>query len=376
MKIPKLSWWLVLIASVISPHVVRAQQERFDEKALRQKASGGDSQAEFELGLRYLGGEGIDKDEKKAAEWLLKAANKNHPGALNAMGTLHEEGTGVAKDEKKAFEYFQKGAKYGDAMAQLNLAECYEKGRGVEKNIAESKKWLMTAANQNHPQAQMAYAWKLEHGEGTDKNTHEAAQWYLRAAEQGFVAAMTHLAYMYYTGTGVPLDYRRCEAWYRLAATSEDPMSHNDLAWFLSTCPDDKFHDAETAVEFARSAVDKVKDSKKYEVIDTLAAALARSGKFGEAAQTQMQAIVLLSEDKRPGTTPEERAKLEKELSNRLSLYQKRQPFSDDQPKPEANTKPLVDDKVLQMQGLPGRKNQPPSNDGKRGKSKKGGVIS
>ena len=59
MKIPKLSWWLVLIASVISPHVVRAQQERFDEKALRQKASGGDSQAEFELGLRYLGGEGI-----------------------------------------------------------------------------------------------------------------------------------------------------------------------------------------------------------------------------------------------------------------------------------------------------------------------------
>lgn len=331
-----------------------------DIEALKQLAHRGKADAQFELGRRLLGGEGVKKNEIEAVEWLQKAADQFHPAAMNAMGLLAGEGVGMPKDSKKAFEWFQKAAKYGFAMAQQNLADCYENGKGVEKDPKESLKWLQTAARQEFPPAETAYAWKLEHATGTEKNTHEAATWYLKAAQQGWVSAQTRLAYLYYTGIGVPLDYRRAEAWYRTAAKSEDPWAHNDLAWFLATCPDDRFHDPETAVAFARSAVDKL-DGKRYEMIDTLAAALARSGKFGEAVQTQMRAIVSLANDKTPpppDASPEDRAKLEKELSERLKLYRDQKPYTEKEPEAESGTKPMVDDRILMDQEPPKRKKQ------------------
>lgn len=338
---------------------------QIDAEALRQLAGRGKADAQFELGWRLLQGAGVKKNEAEAISWLQKAAEQFHPAAMNAMGLLSEDGLGVPKDQKKAFDWFQKSAKYGFPMAQQNLADCYENGKGVDKNPQESLKWLLTAARQDYPPAEAAYAWKLEHATGVDKNTHEAANWYLKAAQQGLVSAQTRLAYLYYTGTGVPLDYRRAEAWYRAAAKSEDPWAHNDLAWFLATCPDDRFHDPETAVAFARSAVDKL-ENKRYEVIDTLAASLARAGKFGEAVQTQMRAIVSLANDKTPmppDAKPDERAKLEKELGERLKLYKQQKPYTEKEPEAEHGTKPMVDDRILQEQEPPRHKQHRPAQD-------------
>ncbi len=335
-----------------------AQEQAFDPEALKQIAERGNMDAQFELGIRFLSGEGFPKDEKKAAEWLMKSAEQQNLPAMNAVGTLHEQGLGLPKDEKKAFEWFEKAAKYGFPLAQQNLAECYELGRGVEKNPGESLKWLERAAHQDFPPAQAAYAWKLEHGEGSSKNTREAARWYLTAAQNGLVRAQTHLAYLYYTGSGVPLDYRRAEAWYRRAARSEDPWASNDLAWFLAVCPDENFHDAETAVEFSRSAAEKLSDSR-YEILDTLAAALARSGKFGEAVQLQMKVLMVFDKDKNEAVKPEERAKLEQELSERLKYYKKQSPFTEKDPKPETGTKPLIEDRILQEEAPQRRKPKP-----------------
>ena len=348
--------------SAIAQEETEGQQRPFDPEALQQLAGRGNSDAQFELGVRYLGGDGMPKDAAKAAEWFQKAADQQHLGAMNAMGTLYQEGLGLSKDEKKAFEWFQKSAKYGFPLAQQNLAECYDNGKGVEKNEAEAFKWLGRSAHQDFAPAQAQYAWKLEHGgQGIEKSTHEAAQWYLRAAQQNFVPAMTHLAYLYYSGVGVPLDYRHAEAWYRRAGRSQDPWAHNDLAWFLSTCPDENFLDADTAVEFAKSAVDKLSENKRYEVLDTLAAALARSGKFGEAVQTELQAIVLFSQDKtkEKESKPEELTKLEKELSDRLGLYRKHTPYADKEMEAEPNTKPLPDDRILQEEMPRHRKDKP-----------------
>jgi TPR repeat protein len=344
-------------------------REKVDIEALKQLAGRGNADAQFEMGIRYLGGEALPKDPKLAAEWLQKAADQQHLGAMNAMGTLSEEGVGVAKDEKKAIEWYQKAAKFGFPLAQVNLAQCYEKGTGVAKDEKEAVKWLSRAAHQDFPPAQAQYAWKLEHGQGIEKNTPEAAGWYLKAAQSGLVAAMTHLAYMYFTGQGVPLDYRRAEAWYRRAARSEDPWARNDLAWFLSVCPDENFHDGEAAVEFAKSAVEKMPEKKRYELVDTLAAALARAGKYGDAVQNQMKAIVGLAEDKEKELKPEEREKMERELSDRLGLYRKRQSYTEKDPAPEAGTKPLLEDRILQEEEKP-RRNKKPAE-----KNNGGGVV-
>ncbi len=347
-------------ALLVHPLMAQEQEggQKFDADALKQLAERGNPDAQFEMGIRYLGGEGLPKDEKQAVDWLLKAAAQQNLPSMNALGTLSEEGVGLPKDAKKAFDWFEKAAKYGLPLAQQNLAECYDQGKGVEKNEKEGLKWLLRAANQDLPPAQAQYAWKLEHGKGgVEKNVREASVWYLKAAQQGLVIAMTHLAYLYCTGQGVPLDYRYAEAWYRRAARSEDPWAHNDLAWFLSTCPDENFHDGETAVQFARSAVEKVKGAR-YEVADTLAAALARSGNFGEAVQIEVKALNDFAKDKEREMSPDERAKLEKELTERLGDYRKRRAYMDKEPEPEANTKPLLEDRILQEEG-PRRKKQP-----------------
>ena len=363
---------VVLVAWASSTGVTIAQSDGgqgkpFDPAALKQLAERGSADAQFEYGIRLLGGEGLPKDEAKAAEWLTKAAAQSHLPAMNALGTLCEEGVGLPKDQKKGFEWYKKAAQYGLPLAQQNLAECYDFGKGVEKDPAEAAKWLLRAANQDFPPAQAQYAWKLEHGKGVEKNPREAAVWYLKAAQQGLVAAMTHLAYLYYSGQGVPLDYRRAEAWYRMAAKSEDPWAHNDLAWFLATCPDENFHDPDAAIEFARSAVTKLSD-RRYEVIDTLAAALARSGQFGEAVQTQMKAIMRFSEDKEKEVTPEERAKLDQELAERLASYRKRTPFTDkDSASDKSDFKPLLEDRILQEVEKPRKKRKTEDAEGGRG---------
>ena len=364
--------WSAVTLLLASP--LAAQNEPFDAAALKQLAERGNPDAQFELGIRHLGGEGLPKDEKLAAEWLAKAADQHNLAAINALGTLHEEGIGVAKDEKKAFEFYEKAARYGFPLAQQNLSECYEKGVGVEKNPAEAVKWLERAAHQDFAPSQAAYAWRLEKGEGVEKDTRTAATWYLKAAQGnagqgGLIRAMTHLAYLYYTGTGVPLDYRRAEAWYRRAARSEDPWALNDLAWFLSVCPDHTFHDGESAVDFAKFALEKMAGNQDYQVVDTLAAALARAGRYGEAVQLQTKSISLFQSDKDKDYTPEEREKLSKELLERLTHYREQKAFTEKKPAPESGTKPLIEDRILQEEVIPRRRPKSTPKDEKSGKS-------
>jgi hypothetical protein len=262
----------------------------------------------------------------------------------------------MPKDAKKAFEWYEKAAKYGFPLAQKNLAECYQNGKGVEKDPKEALKWIERAAQQDFPPAQAAFAWKLEKGEGVEKNTREAAGWYLKAAQGGLVGAMTHLAYLYYTGIGVPLDYRRAEAWYRRAARSESAWARNDIAWFLAVCPDESFHDGESAVDFARDALARMPD-QDYQVVDTLAAALARAGQYGEAVQIQTKAVLMFGEDKSKEQTAEQREKLEKELLDRLESYRKQLPYVEKQAAPpEQGTTPLVEDRILQEEIVPRKK--------------------
>ena len=46
-----------------------------------KRGTRGSQKAQYELGNYYYNGEGVKKDEKKAAEWWLKAANQGHSKA-------------------------------------------------------------------------------------------------------------------------------------------------------------------------------------------------------------------------------------------------------------------------------------------------------
>ena len=355
----------------VSAPDVQAQSSRVDERELRGWADRGDADAQFELGLRLVTGEGVKENTSEGVTFIEKAAKQKHLRAQHVMGTLYEEGRGVKKDMARAAEWYRSSAELGFALSQHSLAVMYEDGRGVKKDSAVAGEWFKKAADQGNPPSQTAYASKLERGDGVAKSTAKAALWYLKAAQQDFVPAMTRLANMYYTGQGVPVDYRRAGAWYHRAARSEDPWASNNLAWFLATCPEEDLHNGETAVLLARRALKLIaevvqSDEQPYEMVDTMAAALARNGEFKEAELWQKRSLTMLGEDK--DVPADERKKLDEEFSTRLKLYQKSTPYVEPTPKPEENAEPLPQDTILQDEGepetKPRKKNKPKSGGG------------
>jgi hypothetical protein len=79
---------------------------------------------------------------KNAFVWMMHAAKAGHSPAQNNIGLSYLHGLGVSKDEKKAFEWFEKAAKQGLSYAQSELAMLYyQQGK---KNQAQQ--WWLTAA--------------------------------------------------------------------------------------------------------------------------------------------------------------------------------------------------------------------------------------
>ena len=53
---------------------------------------------QFNLGLRYLNGQGVPQDYAQARNWWLKAAAQGHAHAQLGLGTLYALGQGVPQD--------------------------------------------------------------------------------------------------------------------------------------------------------------------------------------------------------------------------------------------------------------------------------------
>jgi len=65
------------------------------------------------------------------------------------------------------------------------------------------------------------------------------------------------------------------------------------LSWILATSPDESLHDGPEALRLARAAAERMGEDSP-DVLDTLAAALARCGQWEEAQQTQARALAML----------------------------------------------------------------------------------
>ena len=150
-----------------------------------QAAEQGDAEAQFNLGVCYDVGDGVQKDPQKAADWYFKAAEQGHPKAQFNLGVCYEYGEGVRKNSEKAVYCYSKAAEQGVAEAQFNLGVCYEYGDGVNKDARKAARWYTRAAEQGHSKAQFNLGWCYDSGLGVLKDLQEAISWYKKAAEQG-----------------------------------------------------------------------------------------------------------------------------------------------------------------------------------------------
>jgi len=66
---------------------------------------------------------------------------------------MYAEGNGVPKDEAKAADWFQKAAAQGNAFAQAALGVMYAQGRGVPKDYVRAYAWMNLAATKSAAEA-------------------------------------------------------------------------------------------------------------------------------------------------------------------------------------------------------------------------------
>src|SRR2546428_550692 len=95
-------------------------------RKLRQEAEQGHVEAQFNLGLMYLDGQGIPQDFTQAAQWFRKVAEQGAAAAQFNLGGMYEHGVGVPQDSAQAIQWYRKAAEQGYAQAQFNLGVMYD----------------------------------------------------------------------------------------------------------------------------------------------------------------------------------------------------------------------------------------------------------
>lgn len=236
-----------------------------DLTSLQKSADAGDAEAQFQVGRVYLRGDGVPKDEGKAAEWFRRAAEQGNFKAQHNLGAMAFEGRGIPQDDREAARWLRLAAEQGTARSQVMLAGMLLQGRGAEKNVdealiwyrraaeqgdesaqlalaehyyfraggpdyVEAVKWYRPLAERGHPAAQNALGIIVErglHGEPADPKA--AAEWFSKAARQGERKAQANLGRLYHEGRGLKRDVVQAYAWLKVAAARGEATAINML---------------------------------------------------------------------------------------------------------------------------------------------------
>ena len=73
-------------------------------------AQAGDVFAQYEVGMLYINGWGIEPDIEKGAEWIKKSADTGYFIAMDDLATLYKERALGSGREKDAWRYYLKAA--------------------------------------------------------------------------------------------------------------------------------------------------------------------------------------------------------------------------------------------------------------------------
>ncbi|CAM9933197.1 unnamed protein product, partial [Ectocarpus fasciculatus] len=153
----------------------------------RLSAEKGHVLAQFNLGLRLVSGDGIEKDLSGAALWFEKAAENGHAGS-----------------------------QYMLAICYLNI------DGGIARNCGEVERLLLLAANQDHVDAmyELGLLFRGHYKTGCRNHlcTYNRFRLYTLAADKGHTDAIYAQGLCYKNGQGVPEDSDKALIFFRRAA--------------------------------------------------------------------------------------------------------------------------------------------------------------
>ena len=98
---------------------------------LENRCERGDFMTCNNLGVRYIEGNGVVRNYRKAIEKFNMACEGGESSGCFNIGQRYQEGEGFAKDYRKALEYYEKSCKLGSIDGCLNVGIYYYNGMSV-----------------------------------------------------------------------------------------------------------------------------------------------------------------------------------------------------------------------------------------------------
>lgn len=185
---------------------------------IKEAAQIKDPYNQYLLGICYLEGYGVPKDDDSAFEWFLAAKEQGHSLAVYYVGWFYEYGIGKQRsqdilsamhcyhcaaddipDAKSRLTEFlhlltvNTKAKHKDPEKQYYLGRCYAEGIGVKQNYLIAFEHFKAAADKKHAAAQFSVAQCYEDGVGIERDIQMALCYYKQSAESKSDHAKTAL---------------------------------------------------------------------------------------------------------------------------------------------------------------------------------------
>ena len=119
----------------------------------RPLAESGDAASQYNLGMLYARGDGVDEDLAEAARWFQKAAEQGQVDAQARLGGMYARGLGVELDYEQAVRWLTRAGEQHHAISQYELGVLYANGSGVAQDREAAYFWFTLAARQGLPSA-------------------------------------------------------------------------------------------------------------------------------------------------------------------------------------------------------------------------------
>jgi TPR repeat protein len=155
---------------------------------LTKAAEARDSWAQYLMGYRYEHPDDQEGSNRvpvpnliEACQWYRRSADQNYAEAQYCLGLFYLKGQVVNRDEERGLKLVRAAADQGLNDALIGLADLYAQGIGEPRSDQDRPLQLLTRAREY---SQLIY--RYEYGVGTPRDLVAAAQWYCRAALAGY----------------------------------------------------------------------------------------------------------------------------------------------------------------------------------------------
>jgi TPR repeat protein len=181
----------------------------------KTSAEAGQADAQFDLGVLYAHGLGVQRDLSEAERWYRRSAEQGYPDAEFALGEMYARGwSAVARDQANAMRWLQLETT-GDGMPTGDWDSIAD--YGLPKDQKQAAYWYRLAAEEGLAEAQYSLGRLYATGKGVPHDEEQATAWVRAAASQGYAPAAARLGARYAAGNGTTKDDRLAYFWLTLA---------------------------------------------------------------------------------------------------------------------------------------------------------------